>query len=58
MFTKALKNAKSNLVDKNSDFKDIIFFLTIPGEPKISIDSAIEINEKNNLLNELIDSKS
>lgn len=58
MFTIALKMAKLNLANKISNFNNVAFFLTIPGEPKISIDSAIAINESNELLNELIKVKS
>lgn len=58
MFILALKKAKLNLIHKDYTFNDVIFFLTIPGEPKISIDSANDINESNELLHELIEFKS
>lgn len=55
MYTKSLKKAKSELAKKlNLSFNDMIFFVNIPGEPKIVKKSAKIVNKDSELLNDLL----
>ncbi|KUF41338.1 hypothetical protein AS361_11625 [Myroides marinus] len=48
LFMKAMKEAKCELVDKyGSEVEAMAFFLTIPGEPKVTYNSALTINNSN-----------
>ncbi|MBB1140740.1 DUF4303 domain-containing protein [Myroides sp. WP-1] len=48
LFTEAMKEAKSALVDKyGGEVEAMAFFLTIPGEPKVTHNSALAINNPN-----------
>jgi len=48
LFTKAMKEAKGELVNKyGSEVEAMAFFLTIPGEPEVTYNSALAINDPN-----------
>lgn len=58
LFTKAMKEAKGELVNKyGSEVEAMAFYLTIPGEPKVTYNSALAINNPNTQkVKELLDS--
>ncbi|ATZ63652.1 DUF4303 domain-containing protein [Acinetobacter bereziniae] len=55
MYIESLKQAKLCLTEKiDPSFNNVVFFINLPGEPKIIKKSAKIINEKSELLNELL----
>ncbi|EOI3466821.1 hypothetical protein DOX57_003565 [Cronobacter dublinensis] len=52
LYISAMKKAKEQLCDTiSNDVNNIVFYITIPGEPEIDHASAIEINESSENLN-------
>ncbi|EOY5384333.1 DUF4303 domain-containing protein [Cronobacter dublinensis] len=52
LYISAMKKAKEQLCDTiGNDVNNIVFYITIPGEPEIDHASAIEINERSENLN-------
>ncbi|EOW6745127.1 DUF4303 domain-containing protein [Cronobacter dublinensis] len=52
LYISAMKKAKEQLCDTiGNDVNNIVFYITIPGEPEIDHASAIEINEPSENLN-------
>ncbi|WP_151806408.1 DUF4303 domain-containing protein [Acinetobacter bereziniae] len=55
MYIESLKQAKLCLIERiDPSFNNVVFFINLPGEPKIIKKSAKIINEKSELLNELL----
>ncbi|MCT9978684.1 DUF4303 domain-containing protein [Acinetobacter sp. I-MWF] len=55
MYIESLKQTKLDLTGKiDSSFNNVVFFINLPGEPKIIKKSAKSINGKSELLDELL----
>lgn len=58
LYVEGMFEAKKWLVENNNKIKNILFYLTIPGEPEVEMDSALKINGDSKILLELIDYRS
>lgn len=59
MFSEAMKQAKQKVVELfKLNEQELVFYITIPGENELTINSAKIINENSDLLTNLIDSKT
>ena len=59
MFTEGMKQAKQEITQLfKIKEQEIVFYITIPGENELTIDSAKIINTNSDLLNDLINSKT